>query len=218
MFTGIIEEIGTIESLHSTGKSGQLQVRCHRVLEGTRIGDSIAVSGICLTVTSLSPDSFTADVSAQTVRQSSLGGRHAGDRVNLERAMAADGRFGGHLVSGHIDGTGTVLSLRREENALWLRIGAEPDLMALIVERGSVAVDGVSLTVARLDDAESFSVCIIPHTAEETTLLFAAPGDAVNLENDMIGKYVRRLLGLQEGHGQGTSGGLTYEDLVSAGF
>ena len=209
MFTGIIEELGKIRSLTLSGSSGTISVKARKVLEGTRIGDSIAVNGICLTVTSLSPDGFTADVMAETVRRSSLGRCGPGDSVNLERAMAADGRFGGHIVSGHIDGTGTIRSLRREENAVWITTEAPPELMELIVEKGSICMDGVSLTVAGTD-AQTFRVSVIPHTGAETTLLKKKPGDPVNLETDLIGKYVRKLLQKPfrpDGAGGGSSAG-----------
>ena len=195
MFTGIIEEQGTVRRVTMQGISGTLEIRAAKVLEGTKIGDSIAVNGVCLTVTSLKPDGFTADVMAETIRRSSLGRCSPGDLVNLERAMAADGRFGGHLVSGHIDGTGTIRSLRREENAVWVTIEAARELLELIVDKGSVCIDGISLTVASVDDS-AFSVSVIPHTGGETALLDKKPGSLVNLENDMIGKYVKKLLGV----------------------
>lgn len=200
MFTGIIEELGTIRRVEMQGNSGQIAIRAKKVLEGTKIGDSIAVDGICLTVTSLESDGFRADVMAETFRRSGLGKKGAGDRVNLERAMAADGRFGGHIVSGHIDGTGVIREYRREENAVWVFIGAGEEILRLIVEKGSVAIDGISLTVAKVDE-NGFGVSVIPHTGEETTLLKKKQGDVVNLENDIVGKYVERLLG-----GKRTSG------------
>lgn len=172
-------------------------IHAKKVLEGTIIGDSIAVNGICLTVTSLQPDGFTADIMAETVKRSSLSRSAMGDRVNLERAMAADGRFGGHIVSGHIDGTGTIRSYRKEENAVWVEIDTPPDILRLIVEKGSITIDGISLTVAAVTES-SFLVSIIPHTGEETTLLKRSPGDLVNLENDVVGKYVERLLGVSQ--------------------
>ena len=152
------------------------------------------MNGVCLTVTSLGSSSFTADVMAETLRRSSLGSLSVGNGVNLERAMAADGRFGGHLVSGHIDGTGTISKMQKEENAVWVHIQANSEILNLIVEKGSIAIDGISLTVAGVSDSE-FSVSVIPHTAKETTLLSKKAGDTVNLENDIIGKYVQKLLG-----------------------
>ncbi|MCH5266737.1 MAG: riboflavin synthase [Lachnospiraceae bacterium] len=197
MFTGIIEEIGQIVSIQRGNVSAVLTIRASAVLEGTKIGDSIAVNGVCLTVTGMQKDTFTADVMAETLRRSSLGALTGGSPVNLERAMAADGRFGGHIVSGHIDGTGKILSMEREESAVWVKIGASPQLLRYIVEKGSIAIDGISLTVAKLTD-DSFSVSLIPHTGEETTLLRKHPGDSVNLENDIIGKYVERFVTMPE--------------------
>ncbi len=193
MFTGIVEELGKIRSLSVYGNSGKISIIAKKVLENTKIGDSIAVNGICLTVVSLLPDGFTADVMAETIRRSSLGQLKSGDYVNLERAMAADGRFGGHIVAGHIDGTGVIKSLEKEENAVWVTIETDPGILKYIIEKGSIAIDGISLTVAYVDD-RCFKVSVIPHTGEETTLLKKKPGDAVNLENDMIGKYVEKLM------------------------
>ncbi len=193
MFTGIIEETGKIESVANGNKSAIITIIADKVLKCTKIGDSIAVNGVCLTVTSISGNKFTADVMAETIRRSSLGTLKHGSKVNLERAMAADGRFGGHIVSGHIDGTGVIRSLEREDNAVWVEIETPDKLLKYIVEKGSIAIDGISLTVAKLTD-DSFSVSVIPHTGEETTLLAKKPGDIVNLENDIIGKYVERLM------------------------
>ncbi len=193
MFTGIIEEIGRITRIQHGNKSVVLSVQAEKVLEGTRIGDSIAVNGICLTVTGIQNGGFNADVMAETLRRSSLGSLGQGDGVNLERAMAADGRFGGHIVSGHIDGTGTIASKKPEGNAVWIEIETPQTLLRYIVEKGSIAIDGVSLTVARLT-GHSFSVSLIPHTGTETVLLQKRNGDVVNLENDIVGKYVERFL------------------------
>lgn len=216
MFTGIVEETGVIKNISILGSSGQIQILAKKVLEGTHIGDSIAVNGICLTVTSIRGDVFTADVMAETVRRSSLGSLRAGDKVNLERAMAADGRFGGHIVSGHIDGAGTIKSLLREENAVWVTIETAPEIMRYIVEKGSICIDGISLTVARVTDKD-FSVSVIPHTGEETTLLKKNVKDIVNLENDIVGKYVERFVmaGREE---KEQSRGLTMEFLEECGI
>ena len=195
MFTGIVEETGMIRHIALSGRSGQIAVRAKKVLEDTKIGDSIAVNGVCLTVVSIQPDGFTADIMAETYRRSNLGQGKPGDHVNLERAMAAGGRFGGHIMSGHIDGTGVIRSYRREENAVWVTIETTPDILHLIVEKGSIGIDGISLTVAKVEDGQ-FKVSVIPHTGEETTLLKKEPGDQVKLENDIVGKYVEKLLGL----------------------
>ncbi|MBQ8014230.1 MAG: riboflavin synthase [Treponema sp.] len=194
MFTGIIEEIGKVKKISLGGASGSLEISAKKILEGTKIGDSIAVNGVCLTVTGMTPSSFTADVMAETVRRSSLGSLVSGSGVNLERAMAANGRFGGHIVSGHIDGTGSISRLQKEENAVWVHVKTRAEILRLIVEKGSVAIDGISLTVASVSESE-FAVSVIPHTAEETTLLSKKAGDLVNLENDIVGKYVEKLLG-----------------------
>jgi len=223
MFTGIIEEMGIVKNIKRGSKSAVLQIEARSIMGDVRIGDSIAVNGVCLTATSVSASGFTADVMAETIRRSSLGELNPGSKVNLERAMAANGRFGGHIVSGHIDGTGTVLSLEREENAVWVTISASQEILRLIVEKGSIAIDGISLTVAYVD-SKCFKVSIIPHTGEETTLLQKKPGDIVNLENDVIGKYVEKLLGFSgasESKDDKTtrkSGGVTMETLLENGF
>ena len=193
MFTGIVEEKGTVGHISLAGISGSIAIKARKVLEGTRIGDSIAVNGVCLTVVSLRSDGFTADVMAETIRRTSLGSCQPGDPVNLERAMAADGRFGGHIVAGHIDGVGTIRSAVPEGNAVWITIDAPPQILRYIVEKGSIAIDGISLTVAYVDESV-FKVSVIPHTAAETTLLSKKAGDIVNLENDIVGKYIEKLM------------------------
>lgn len=193
MFTGIIEEVGEITGIKRGTKSAALTIKGRVVTQASRVGDSIAVNGVCLTATEIHDNMFTADVMAETMRRTSLGVLSVGSRVNLERAMAADGRFGGHIVSGHIDGTGTIGSFEREDNAVWVTIDADSKLLRYIIEKGSIAIDGISLTVAYVDDT-CFKVSIIPHTADETTLLKKKPGDIVNLENDVIGKYVEKLM------------------------
>lgn len=193
MFTGIIEETGIIESINKGSKSAVISINADIVTQNTKVGDSIAVNGVCLTVTKLTQHGFTADIMAETLRRSSLGVLGKGSQVNLERAMSADGRFGGHIVSGHIDGTGTIKKMEREDNAVWITVSAGNNILKYIVEKGSIAIDGISLTVAYVDDT-CFKVSVIPHTSEETTLLKKKPGDVVNLENDIIGKYVDKLL------------------------
>ena len=214
MFTGIIEEIGTVRRIERGARGARLTIGAETVLEGTRIGDSIATNGVCLTVTGMTADSFSADVMAETLRRSGLGALQSGSPVNLERAMPADGRFGGHIVSGHIDGTGTVAALRREDNAVWVTVHAAPALLRYIVEKGSIAIDGVSLTVAAVD-TDGFSVSIIPHTGAQTILLGKKPGDTVNLECDVIGKYVEKLLGP---HQEKPGSGITMDFLAQNGF
>ena len=199
MFTGIIEEIGTISSVAEGSLSAVVTIQASKVLEGSQAGDSIAVNGVCLTVTSIHGGLFTADVMAETLRRSSLGSLSKGSRVNLERAMHANGRFGGHIVSGHIDGTGTIVSKAREDNAVLVTINTDKRILKYIVEKGSIAIDGTSLTVATVNDSDStFSVSVIPHTAKETIILGKGAGDIVNIENDVIGKYVERLLAFRE--------------------
>lgn len=193
MFTGIIEEIGTVKAL----KPGILELNAKKVLEDVHIGDSIAVNGVCLTVTSFTSNSFCVDVMPETFRRTSLGQLSIGKTVNLERAMAANGRFGGHIVAGHIDDTGTISNIRNEGNAVWITIDTPSSLLKYIIEKGSITIDGISLTVATVTDHD-FSVSIIPHTGEETTLLSKRIGDKVNLECDMVGKYVEKLLSFRE--------------------
>jgi riboflavin synthase len=193
MFTGIVEELGTIEDIKRGSQSAVLSIQCQKVLESTKIGDSIAVNGVCLTVTGMNAHGYTADVMAETLNRSSLGALERGSRVNLERAMPADGRFGGHIVAGHIDGTGTIQNIQRDETAVWYRISAQPELLRYIVEKGSITIDGISLTVAGVTKTD-FSVSIIPHTQANTVLSDRRTGDIVNLETDIIGKYVEKLL------------------------
>ena len=183
MFTGIIEETGVLKEQNG----GNLVIQADKVLEDVHLGDSIAVNGVCLTVTEFQKNWFRADVMAETLRRSSLGTLKKGSRVNLERAMAANGRFGGHIVSGHIDGTGTVENMQREGNAIWVTISCGAALLRYIAEKGSIAIDGISLTVAEVTE-NGFRVSIIPHTGEETTLLARRTGDMVNLETDIIAK------------------------------
>ena len=211
MFTGIIEEIGTVRRIEHGAKGARLTIQAKTVLEDTRIGDSIATNGVCLTVVSMTGDSFSADVMAESLRRSSLGTLQGGSPVNLERAMAANGRFGGHIVSGHIDGTGTIASQKREDNAVWVKIKTPAPLLRYIVEKGSIAIDGVSLTVAAVTDTD-FSVSIIPHTGTQTILLVKKPGDPVNLECDVIGKYVEKLTAPHK------TGGISTNFLAENGF
>lgn len=193
MFTGIIEELGTIRGVSLTKNGGELQIAATTVLGGTKLGDSIAVNGTCLTVTKLEKDGFTAFVMAESLRRTNLGNLKRGSVVHLERAMAADGRFGGHMVTGHIDGQGTVLSQKPEGQAVVLTIGADPEILSGIVEKGSIAIDGTSLTVMDVGK-DSFRVGIIPHTGGHTALLDRPKGYACNLETDVIGKYIQKFL------------------------
>jgi riboflavin synthase len=188
MFTGIVEEIGIVRGI----SSGRLTIEAKKVLEDTKPGDSMAINGACLTVTSISKDNFSIDVMPETIRRTNLGRLHYGELVNLERAMLAEGRFGGHFVQGHVDDVGKVLSLQPEEEAVIARISAPAHLIPYMVNKGFIAVDGVSLTVIDCDDF-SFSVSLVTYTREHTTLGNRKPGDIVNLEVDIIAKYVERL-------------------------
>ena len=216
MFTGIVEEKGRLLSIEKGAVSAILTIGAGRVLEGTKIGDSIAVNGVCLTVTTLGSDRFSADVMAETLRRSSLGNLSVGASLNLERALAVGDRLGGHIVSGHIDGTGRITEIRQEDNAVWYRIEADAKLLRDIVEKGSIAIDGISLTVATVD-SRSFQVSVIPHTREVTALSERKIGDTVNLENDIIGKYVERLLAPASGE-DAKGSGLTMDFLAEHGF
>lgn len=189
MFTGIIEEVGKIKNIQG-GTNYKLTIAASKILEDIHLGDSIAVNGICLTVISWDNGSFTVDVMRETLERTSLHRLRAGSFVNLERALAANGRFGGHIVSGHIDGTGEIINIRRDANAVWYKIKTSEKIMEFIIEKGSIAIDGISLTVAKVDRS-TFYVSVIPHTLENTILLSKKTGDIVNLENDIVGKYIK---------------------------
>ena len=217
IFTGIIEELGVVKSIAINGASGCITIKAKKVLEGTQLGDSIAVNGTCLTVTSISSDGFSADVMAEAVKRTSLSQVGKGDLVNLERAMILNGRFGGHIVSGHIDGTGTITKYTKEENAIWVTIKAPDEILDLIVEKGSICIDGISLTVATVSD-QDFQVSIIPHTAKETTLIHKKVGSLVNLENDIVGKYIKKLMENNQEEQAKKASGLTMEMLEEYGL
>ena len=189
MFTGIIEEKGMISRIERTARKARLIIRAENILSDVHLGDSIAVNGICLTVIRYEETTFTVDVMEETWRRTALGNLQPGKTVNLERAMAANGRFGGPLVSGHLDGVGVIREIRQEGNGVWYRISAEKNILDIIVEKGSIAIDGISLTVAKVSP-QDFSVSVIPHTLAQTTLQERKTGESVNLENDMIGKYL----------------------------
>lgn len=212
MFTGIIEETGVIKNIKRGEKSAVLTIFCQKVLEDVKIGDSIAVNGICLTAVSYDRQYFMADVMNETLSRTK--GFDIGERVNLERALSVNDRFGGHIVSGHIDGTGVIESVKRDDNAVWYRIKTDSRILKYIIEKGSVAIDGTSLTVANVDK-ESFSVSVIPHTLSNTVLQYKKAGDFVNLENDVIGKYVEKLLAYDDSK---NSSKLTKEFLLKNGF
>mgnify|MGYP002610731311 CR=1 FL=1 len=215
MFTGIIEEVGTVKQIQKNPASAVITIAADTVLEQTKIGDSIAVNGVCLTVTDLKADSFTADVMHETLRRSSLGSVRTGSPVNLERAMQLGGRFGGHIVTGHIDGTGTICEVISDEIAICYSIKAPEKIMHYIVEKGSVAVDGISLTIAETAQT-TFMVSVIPHTAQCTVLSNKKAGDTVNLENDCIGKYIEHFWNWEKE--KTTESKITKEFLFSNGF
>lgn len=213
MFTGIVEEIGSISGIKQGKNSEILTIKAKKVLEDTKIGDSIAVNGICLTVTALSSDSFTADVMHETINRSSLSKLKYGSKVNLERAMPVNGRFGGHIVSGHVDGTGTIINIKPDDNAIWYKIQANQQILKYIVEKGSITIDGISLTVAKVSETD-FSISAIPHTVEQTILKEKRQGDIVNLETDILAKYIEKLLN----HTQNKQSKITKEFLLEYGF
>ena len=193
MFTGIIEELGTVESLKPTDQGAVISIHTSLPLAEISIGDSITVNGACLTVISKSPGRFAMDVSAETLRCTGLGGLKAGSRVNLERCLTLGKLLGGHLVSGHVDGTGRVVAIKPEGDSKLFTFEVAPEQARYLVEKGSVAIDGTSLTIFSLKDC-NFSVEVIPHTLRCTTLGFLQAGDRVNIENDMLVKYVERIL------------------------
>ena len=192
MFTGIVEEVGTVNGVSKGAKSAVLTIAAKTIFEDLKLGDSVAVNGVCLTITRILKGSFTADVMNETLKRSSLGTLKIGSRVNLERAMPANGRFGGHIVSGHIDGTGMILKKRNDDIAVWYTIRASELVMRYVIEKGSIAIDGISLTVASVKK-DHFAVSVIPHTAKETTLSQKNAGEVVNLETDIVGKYIEKL-------------------------
>ena len=212
MFTGIVEEVGRLRGLTVGDRSAVRESEARSVRDGTRGGDSIATSGACLTVTRLSADRFWADAMPETVRRTTLAGKRPGDGLNLERALTLQSRLGGHLVQGHVDGVGTVARIEREQGAAIVTLSAPDSVVEVSVARGSVAVDGVSLTIVELG-TDAVRVSLIPHTVAATTLRDLRVGDEVNLEADLIGKYVRAYL-VRPGSAQG----LTFEKLSEAGF
>jgi riboflavin synthase len=191
VFTGLIEEIGILKEANKGAKSAQLTISANKVLQDIKLGDSISTNGVCLTVVRFSSSSFTVDVMPETMRRSNLKNLKPGNKINLERALKLGDRLGGHIVSGHIDGVGLVRAIEEEDNATWVTIEAESKIMRYIIEKGSIAIDGTSLTVAYVDN-KAFKVSIIPLTRDETTLLSKKVGDEVNLECDMVGKYIER--------------------------
>ena len=193
MFTGIIEEIGKVERIQKDSRNCKLSIKASKILTDIHLGDSIAVNGICLTVTHFNHQAFTVDVMNETWNRTALTLLKHGSEVNLERALSVNGRLGGHVVTGHIDGTGKISSIKKDDNAVWYQINTQKEILDLIVEKGSITIDGISLTVAKVSKV-NFSVSVIPHTLEQTILKSKQVGSTVNLENDILGKYVQKLM------------------------
>lgn len=196
MFTGLVAELGTVQQLVRQGNSYHLTVAANKIMENLKIGDSVAVNGCCLTVVQKTEMEFTADVMPETVRLTNIGMLHPGSKVNLERTLRLCDGLDGHIVSGHIEGLGTIVEQRPDGIAVVTTINAKPELLKYVIKKGSIAIDGISLTVTEVTEG-TFSVSLIPHTAKETTLGIKKVGDKVNLETDIIGKYVERMLGFK---------------------
>lgn len=215
MFTGIVEEVGKVVGMNRGTKSVKLTVAASLIFSDLGIGDSVSTNGVCLTVTHISGNTFTADVAHGSLNRSTLGVLKLQSSVNLERAMSACGRFGGHIVTGHIDGSGVIQAVKADDIAIWYTIATSSRIMAYIVEKGSITIDGISLTVATVTD-KTFSVSVIPHTASQTTLRDRKVGDTVNLENDIVGKYIEKLICLPQETASTTK--LSMEKIAQYGF
>lgn len=218
MFTGIIEEIGTVKSI----KSKAITIEADKIFEDLKLGDSVAVNGTCLTVSSFSNKIFNADITSETLNRTNLGDLKSGFKVNLERALTLNGRLGGHIVSGHVDGIGIIKNISKNSKDIILTVEVPFDLMKYIIEKGSVAVDGISLTIAEVNK-NNFSIALIPHTFKETSLYYKKEGDKVNIENDIIGKYVEKLLffnnaNSEEIKNKSTNSNINMEFLIKNGF
>jgi riboflavin synthase len=213
MFTGIIEELGVVEAVEARASHARIRLRCGKALDDAAIGSSIAVNGVCLTTTELFSNGFAADVAAETLRRSTLGQLKLGEQVNLERPLAAGGRLGGHIVQGHVDGVGQIVSLEQLGGGdWWLKVRVPTALLRYLAEKGSVAIDGISLTVAAIE-SDVASASVIPHTYANTVLRLRRSGDRVNIEVDILAKYVERLLG-----GRAASSNLTEDKLREWGY
>lgn len=217
MFTGLVEELGKVKAISRGVKSVRLTVEASKVLEDVKIGDSIAVNGTCLTVVEYNENCFTADVMPETVDSTALANLKIGAKVNLERTLGIGDRFGGHIVSGHIDGIGTICAKDNNDNAVVVKIEASPEVMRYIVKKGSIAIDGISLTIVNYGQ-DWFTVSLIPHSAAMTTLGFKKTGDVVNLETDIIGKYVDKLLSLSSTQQQSKTSAIDMNFLHKNGF
>ncbi|MGM1046044.1 riboflavin synthase alpha chain [Paenibacillus uliginis N3/975] len=220
MFTGLVEEIGEMRQIGRKGEAMVLSISALRIMDDLKLGDSVAVNGVCLTATTIGKSMFTVDVMPETYRSTNLKELQGGSKVNLERAMAAGARFGGHIVQGHVDGVGIIRSVHSDQNAVVYEIApSNMDLFKYIIPKGSVTLDGISLTVVKINDS-SFTVSIIPHTLAETVLAFKKAGDKVNIENDILGKYVDHLLhyGSQGAASKTSSTGISHDYLSEHGF
>ena len=217
MFTGLVAELGTVQRLARQGSSYHLTVGAKKVLDNLKIGDSVAVNGVCLTVVRMDEGGFTADVMPETVRLTNIGSLQPGSKVNLERTLRLCDGLDGHIVSGHVEGLGTISEQRPEGIAVVVTIATPPELLKYIIKKGSIAIDGISLTVTEVTDT-SFSVSLIPHTAKETTLGFKKVGDSVNLETDILGKYVERMLTWNKQTQAGKADTLNMQMLLENGF
>lgn len=219
MFTGLVEELGKVKSIAKGAKSVRITIEAHTVLNDVKLGDSIAVNGTCLTVVAWTNEWFTADVMPETVQRTVLAKLKIGDWVNLERTLRVGDRLGGHIVSGHVDGVGTIMSKQPYDNAIVVKIGAGAEVMRYIVTKGSIAIDGISLTVIDVG-IDWFTVSLIPHSAKMTTLGIKDSGDNVNLEGDILGKYVEKMLGLgkKSGANEKKSSGISADLLLQNGF
>lgn len=216
MFTGLIEEIGIVKKVVTGSKSAQIEIQGKKILEDVKVGDSIATNGVCLTVISFTGTTFTVDVMPETIRRSNLKNLKNGSKVNLERALRLSDRLGGHIVSGHIDDTGIITEFTEEENATWVTIKVNKSIIKYIINKGSVAIDGTSLTVASVDE-ETFKVSIIPLTKDKTILLSKRVGDDVNIECDVVGKYIEKLIKNEEKE-ENQSSNITMDFLRKHGF
>lgn len=221
MFTGLVEEVGQIRSIGRRGEAMVLGIAAKKVLEDLKLGDSVAINGVCLTATSIDASGFLVDVMPETYRRTTLRQLGQGSKVNLERAMSAKGRFGGHIVQGHVDGTAQIISIKKDQNAVVFELApAESEVFRYIIPKGSITIEGISLTVVKVQGG-TFTVSIIPHTLQETVLAYRNPGDIVNIECDIIGKYVNHLLHFnqnQETESKVPSSALSYEFLSQHGF
>lgn len=217
MFTGIVEEIGSLKEISIGSGLGNIEIECNKVLEETKIGDSIAVNGVCLTVNKINSNSFVADIMGETLDRTNLGRLKDGNKVNLERALKVSDRLGGHIVSGHVDGKGQVLSIDKKDDGTWFTISADKEILKYIILKGCITIDGISLTVAYVDN-EIFKVSIIPHTLKNTILAQKIQGSYVNLENDIMGKYIEKFMIFSKTESENEKSKITLDFLRENGF